>query len=307
LTAGQDHDLAAHGVSVVLPSFNRLDRLRETIASVLAQTFSNFELIIADDGSDALTRAWLQSLHDVRIRLLLAPHRGNPSAVRNAAIVAARGAYVAFIDSDDVWVPERLARQLEVMQASPRCEWSYCRTRMIDEHGELLPESGFKPWLPHAGAILELLLRHEASVATSAVVVTRRLVNLVGGFDEGLLFSEHNDLWARLALRSEVSVCDEPLVRIRTHGENYTRDRAGVIAGWDLFYSRAERYLPDPQLQSLCRELRSIVAMDRARIELARRNFGAGLRSFLVSIPLGFHRRNWWRHLAASLSRPWTR
>src|ERR1044071_5647676 len=102
-------------VSVLLPTFNRLQLLRHTLASVAAQTFRNFELVIADDGSDDSVRAWLRTLPEVR--LIELPHTGVLAKVRNATLTVARGEYVAFLDSDDLWAPDKLERQVAQLQS----------------------------------------------------------------------------------------------------------------------------------------------------------------------------------------------
>src|SRR5689334_5593430 len=95
-------------VSVVVPVFDRLAPLRETLGSVFAQTLADFELILVDDGSGPETRAWLESIDDPRVRQLRLEHSGNPAAVRNAGIAMASAPHVAFLDSDDLWLPRRL-------------------------------------------------------------------------------------------------------------------------------------------------------------------------------------------------------
>ena len=96
-------------VSIILPTFGRLEYLRQTVASVYRQTLRDWELIVADDGSDAETRAYLRTLEaDSRVRLLWLTHTGIPAIVRNSAARSAGGEYVAFLDSDDLWAPEKL-------------------------------------------------------------------------------------------------------------------------------------------------------------------------------------------------------
>ena len=90
------------GVSVILPAFDRLVFLEAAVDSVLAQTYADWELVIADDGSAPQTRAYLQGVHDARVRILWLAHCGNPGRVRNAALAVATGRYVAFLDSEDV-------------------------------------------------------------------------------------------------------------------------------------------------------------------------------------------------------------
>ncbi len=116
----------AASVSIILPTFGRLEYLRATVASVYRQTLQDWELIIADDGSDAETRAYLRTLEaDSRVRLLWLTHTGIPAVVRNGALREARGEYVAFLDSDDLWAPEKLSRQVAMLRSRPLCGWCY--------------------------------------------------------------------------------------------------------------------------------------------------------------------------------------
>src|SRR5580698_5420059 len=113
-------------VSIILPTFERLQYLRATVASVYRQTVQDWELIVADDGSETETRAYLRTLEaDSRVKLLWLEHTGIPAIVRNAALHAARGEYVAFLDSDDLWTPEKLSQQLALLRSRPGCGWCY--------------------------------------------------------------------------------------------------------------------------------------------------------------------------------------
>src|ERR1700734_971226 len=105
-------------VSIILPTFDRLRFLRPAVDSVLAQSFTDWELVIADDGSGADTRQYLRTLErDARITLIWLTHSGTPAIVRNAALGRAGGEYVAFMDSDDLWTPVKLERQLKALRA----------------------------------------------------------------------------------------------------------------------------------------------------------------------------------------------
>src|SRR6266487_2699709 len=99
-------------VSVIIPTFNREAYLREAIESVFAQTYSNWELIVADDGSTDGTRAYLASVTDRRTHVIELEHCGTPARLRNTALARAQGTYVAFLDSDDLWAPEKLELQI---------------------------------------------------------------------------------------------------------------------------------------------------------------------------------------------------
>jgi glycosyltransferase involved in cell wall biosynthesis len=111
-------------ISVILPTFNRMEFLRAAVESVLRQTDPDWELIIADDGSGEETKAYLRSLDDPRVRVLFLAHSGRPSVARNVAIRVARGTYLAFMDSDDIWAPTKLEAQLRAMRTTPSRRWS---------------------------------------------------------------------------------------------------------------------------------------------------------------------------------------
>ena len=189
-------------VSVILPTFNRAGYLRLAVDSVVGQTLEDWELIIADDGSAEETLLYLRGLKDPRVRIVWLRHSGNLSAVRNAAIFEARGTYLAFLDSDDVWMSRKLEAQVAAMQLSPRRRWSYTFNSRIDELGSLLSDEGVTPFRFLEGDITEALLTVEAALATPTVVAERSLVLEVGGFDVDQLFGEDYDLWLDPDVRS---------------------------------------------------------------------------------------------------------
>ena len=107
------------------------------------------------------------------MRLLLLEHRGSPAAARNAAIAAARGRYLAFLDSDDLWLPEKLERQIDALLVRPECDWSYTAFQCIDAEGRPLAGDEERPWTAHDGWIFDAVLRGAATICTPAVVATR--------------------------------------------------------------------------------------------------------------------------------------
>jgi Glycosyl transferase family 2 len=248
--------MTAPAVSIILPTFNRLKYLRPAVDSVFAQTHADWELLIADDGSDEETRAYLKDLESLpRVKLIWLPHSGNPSAVRNAALREASGDYIAFLDSDDVWLPSKLERQIDALRASSHCRWIYTGYVRIDDAGETKTYPGTKPWIPYRGAIYEQLLRLEAAVATAAVLVERGLLAQVGGFDEEMLLFEHYDLWLRLAGHSEVELIDEPLTCLRSHEQHHSEAGIPRLAGRRKLLSKARSRVTDPQLRRIILKL----------------------------------------------------
>ena len=273
-------------VSIILPTFNRPHYLREAVASVFAQTYDDWELIIADDGSSDEARAYLRSIEDPRVTVLWLPHTGLPSVARNAAIRHARGHYLAFLDSDDLWRPTKLAMQLDALRASPDCRWSYTAVDVITHDGNPVNRDGFTPWVPHAGDITERILMIEALIAIDAVVAERGLVMEAGGFDEHQRYAEEYDLYVRLAMRSPVTVIDQPLAVVRAgDGANYSKDRIGVYEAWVQLYAKLAAILPNQRLQAVAWRRRAESMLVLARLYTAAGRPGAACRLLLQGTP----------------------
>jgi glycosyltransferase involved in cell wall biosynthesis len=292
-------------VSIILPTFGRLQYLRPTVASVYRQTLQDWELIVADDGSDAETGAYLRTLEsDSRVTLLWLTHTGSPAIVRNAALRAARGEYVAFLDSDDLWAPEKLSRQVALLRSRPRCSWSYTAISHIDGSGETLTEPVFGPWLPCDGAVFERLLTGPVVIRTPSVLATRELVAWAGGFDATIRSGEDYDLWLRLALLSDVALLDEPLVQVRRHEANHTRDWAIAFAGRDHCLEKLQGTV-DTDRRLLLRTERT-----RNALTLAARYASLGeaahmLRALYRALPYSWRSSHWWLALLKTPLRPY--
>jgi glycosyltransferase involved in cell wall biosynthesis len=207
-------------VSVIIPAYNRAWCLRETVDSVLAQEFGDFELIVVDDGSADAT-ADLLAVYADRARVLRQTNLG-VSAARNAGIAAARGKLIAFLDSDDIWLPGKLGRQVEFFDLHP--EALICQTE------ELWVKNGRRvnPGKRHRkrdGMIFEPSLEL-CLVSPSAVMVRRELFERVGRFDESLPACEDYDLWLRVSCRFPVHLLETPLIVKRGgHADQLSRGR----------------------------------------------------------------------------------
>ena len=132
-------------VSVVIPTYNRSTWVIGAIESIRRQTFDNLEIIVVDDGAtdDTAGRVTAQSAEDPRVSYLYQANRG-VSAARNAGLARARGEFIAFLDSDDLWLPQKLARQLDLLE-KPDVDVVYCDFAMIDENGERLSDRPARP------------------------------------------------------------------------------------------------------------------------------------------------------------------
>lgn len=291
-------------VSVVLPTFNRLSFLRPAIESVYAQTFTDWELIIADDGSESETREYLRSLADrPRVTLVWLPHTGTPAIVRNAALRRAGGEYVAFLDSDDLWAPAKLERQIEALHARPKCRWSYTAFLQIDACGNRLPEEPRRRWVPYEGDIFDQVATTRASIRTPSVLAARQLIVQSGGFDETLASAEDYDLWLRLALLSEVAIVDEPLVYVRYHDQNHHREWQSAYLGRDRSLKLRQQLVGSGRRLLLRKErMRNALKLAATHAELGGQ--GRMLRVLWKSLPFCWSYPQWWLGAVKAVLRP---
>jgi len=289
-------------VTVVMPTFNRVAYLRVAVASVYAQTFGAWELIVLDDGSGDETRRFLEGLTDPRVTVFFDDHTGIPAVVRNRGLARARGRYVAFLDSDDRWAPEKLARQLALMDAAPKRRWSYTAVRRIDADGNEIRARSV-PWNPHSGWILEQVLRVDAQIATPTVVTELAFVRELGGFDERMRFVEDYDLWSRMAMHSEVAVEPTPTADVRSHAEHFTSDRIGKLGGWASLYAKMELLVPTRRLRSTCRKRKREYLLSLAA-EQARARDWPGMRATVAAAArAGAFRPHAWLRVAKAAAR----
>lgn len=281
-------------VSIILPTFGRLKYLRQTVASVYAQTLHHWELVIADDGSDDETRWYLRTLgSDSRVRCVWLTHTGIPALVRNAALREARGKYIAFLDSDDLWAPEKLSRQVATLRLRTSCGWCYTAISHVDGSGEPLAEPVFGPWLPCDGAVFERLVTGPVVIRTPSVLAARELIVQVGGFDETIRSGEDYDLWLRLALASDVALLDEPLVQVRRHEANHTRDWEIAFAGRDRTLSKLQNTV-DNRRRQLLRTERTRNALTLAATHASLGNRAQTLRVLYRAWPYSWSSPLWW-------------
>lgn len=205
-------------VSVVVPTYNRRDFIGETLASVMAQTYANFELIVIDDGSTDGTREFVLDAfgHDPRLRYISQPN-SERAVARNRGIRESRGEFVAFLDSDDLWLPSKLERQVSAMwiDGAPECCFSLFDVLTSDA-------PNFEPVsLPPQGDIFEPLLNH-CFIGSMTPLIQRRCFDVVGGFceDRRLLCFEDWEMWTRLASAFRWTLVPEILGRYRLHPGN---------------------------------------------------------------------------------------
>jgi glycosyltransferase involved in cell wall biosynthesis len=287
-------------VSILMPTFDRLQFLPPTVESVFAQTFSDWELIIADDGSGEDTRQYLRSLADPRVRVLWLAHSGRPSVMLNAALRAARGEYVAFLDSDDVWLPHKLERQIASLRRNPARRWSCTAFALIDAAGHPLVAARTS-WPAPSGWVRDHLLT-DAVIATPSVLATRSLLEQVGPLDEELVMHQDGDLWLRFAAVSELDGVDEPLTLVRRHGQHLGSD---IIAWRDLrrVIDKALRAADDANFAALLREQRALACGGLARSQALFGTRAGVVRALAQSAPFAWRYPKWWHDATYALAR----
>jgi glycosyltransferase involved in cell wall biosynthesis len=225
-------------VSVIIPTYNRGWILREAIDSVLAQDHRDYELIVVDDGSTDDTRQILGS-YGRDIVVLQQPNRG-VSGARNRGIAESRAPLVAFLDSDDLWLPQKLTRQVAFFQSKPDALICQTEETWLRNGARVNPKKRHrKP----AGQIFEPSLAL-CLVSPSAVMIRKPLFDAVGLFDERLPACEDYDLWLRISCRHPVFLIDEPLI-IKRGGH---ADQLSQAAGLDKYRIQSLKKLIDGEM-----------------------------------------------------------
>ncbi|MBX6422444.1 glycosyltransferase [Thermosulfurimonas sp. F29] len=244
-------------VSVVIPTYNRARFLREALASVLAQTYRPLEIIVVDDGSTDETPRLITAYPVIYHRKA----RGGPASARNRGILLSRGELVAFLDSDDLWLPEKVSRQVEFFRRHPEAVavqpeevWIKGGRRIRPQRKHRKPDGYFF----HRAVKL-------CVVSPSGVMLRRRVFDEIGLFDEEFPVCEDYELWLRLAARYPVHLLPEPLV-IKRGGHP---GQLSATPGLDFWRLKAlVKILRDPVLTPTMRLMVMAEARRKAEIFL---------------------------------------
>jgi glycosyltransferase involved in cell wall biosynthesis len=217
-------------ISVVIPTYNRASFLKEAIDSVLSQIYRDFELIVVDDGSTDDTPKLLLS-YGKKIKVITKANKG-PSSARNRGIKAAKGKWIAFLDSDDVWKPDKLEKQVQFIKENP--DIKICQTEEIwIRNGKRVNPR--KKHEMHSGWIYEQCLPL-CIVSPSSVMIHGDVFEKVGLFDETLLACEDYDLWLRIAPHYPICLVREKLI-VKQGG--HADQQSHVISSLDLLRIKA--------------------------------------------------------------------
>jgi glycosyltransferase involved in cell wall biosynthesis len=251
-------------VTVVVPTYNRANLIRETLESILAQQFADFELVVVSDGCTDGTEAAVESYRDPRIRLIRQPNSGGPARPRNTGVQNARGKYVAFCDDDDLWMPEKLTRQVEAMEGD--LDAGLCFTGGVTfGQGDFLSRRALKKGVDrnHFRTLL-----YGNFIANSSVMVRRSVLGEMGPFnvDEFLRGAEDYEMWVRIAYRHRLIRIEEPLIRYRVHPTNLAGNRArATLRGIYVLRSLRDKMISTPVFLPLTWQRLKYVAYAVAR------------------------------------------
>jgi len=211
-------------VSIITPIYNSERFIKQTVDSVLQQSYANFEFIIIDDHSQDSSSDIINSYKDKRINIIRLKENVGAGAARNEGIKRAVGRYIAFLDSDDMWLPEKLEKQIKVFQASNETAMLYTRFRTIE--GEIISNRIFPENRMYKSGNMFKSIYLRNLIACSSVMVKRSVLDQVGLFntDPNLIAIEDADLWLRIALKYNIKCTDDlPLLIYRIHSQSISQ------------------------------------------------------------------------------------
>jgi glycosyltransferase involved in cell wall biosynthesis len=239
-------------VSVIMPVYNSADYLHEAVNSVLSQSYDPVELIIVDDASTDNSGQILAeiSLRVPGLRVVRLNENIGAAGARNAGLSVARGEFVSFIDADDVWLPEKTSRQVEVLIGDTEAGWVYCNGFIIKQDMGVLylfSDCGHRP----AGMVYDQILRGSLWIVPSSIMVRRNVLDECGHFDPELRSVEDWEFLLRVARKYKCGYLAETLIKYRQHTESVSRKEERMLPGRQKVL---EKLLPlHPELESMLR------------------------------------------------------
>ncbi len=225
-------------ISIIIPTYNRVRYIKDAIDSVLAQEYNDYEIIVMDDGSTDKTKESLDAyIKSGKIRYFYQENKGI-SVARNRGINESVGKYLAFLDSDDLWLPDKLKEQVRIFDSSDvGLVYSYARfLNTVDEHFEIKPK--------FISQTFQEMLNCPTQLPTSTVMLRRECINKVGNFDEKLGIFEDLELWIRVAQHYKIKFIDKILAVHRLHGNNTAYDQEKIHLNNITYFENSIKLYP---------------------------------------------------------------
>ena len=239
-------------VSVIIPAYNRANLLPRALETVFQQTFKDYEVIVVDDGSQDETPDDMKQFAG-RVKYIRKENGGSASA-RNRGIEESRGEYIAFLDSDDTWVPEKLVEQVNVLDAHPNVGIVYARMPIINAQGERV---GTKP-AGVSGKNFQELLKVWGDLPTSTVMTRRECFDKAGMFDPALTTMQDIDMWLRIARHYDLhEIENKTLAYYYRHEDQITSSKIKVYGGLVKIYQKIFKTFADAPRDLMVRRIAS--------------------------------------------------
>mgnify|MGYP000225793700 CR=1 FL=1 len=274
-------------ISIVTPTYNRSEFLAEAVNSVLGQTYSNFELLIIDDGSTDDTRELVASYQqDPRIRYFYQSNQGQ-SVARNRGIAESAGDFICFLDSDNAWLPKKLERSLLEFQRFPETQVVYGDSILIDENSAEIGKSTMKRY---SGRITANLLK-DNFVSMNTTMTRRHCFEEMGGFNESDRIAEDYELWLRFSTKFEFHYIPEFLGCYRKMDNQISSDKQRRFEGNERLLLKFLEQYPDAVTGRERRRGLSHFYIRKARYEISAKAF----RAALSDIARGTKYDPWWQ------------
>jgi len=275
-------------ISVIIPTWNRAHTLGKAIQSVLAQTVPVWEILVCDDGSTDDSQKLVQGINDKRVFWLAGPHGGLPALPRNRGLSVAQGDWIAFLDSDDEWLPTKLEKQLEALQqtgARALC----CNAYRVQSQNQENTELFFFQAISRLTTLDELLGTNP--VICSSTLIHRSVLTVAGPFPEspGLKAIEDYALWLRVACLTPFYFIEEPLLSYHDNPEESVRQedvdpleqRLRILQDVSQWATRNKRQVPSTARHNIKRALNKALGRPDPEVWLTTKRF---VRSLLTRL-----------------------
>jgi glycosyltransferase involved in cell wall biosynthesis len=228
-------------VTVIIPAYNAMKFLPETVENLLQQTYQDFEVVIVNDGSQDHIQSWHRELNNLKIKLVTQDNQGL-SGARNTGILHAQGEYFALLDADDLWHPSKLEKQVQVLDENPKAGLVYTWTALVDAEGQPTGRI-FKGYVE--GNVWKKLIEFNVVGCGSVPLIRKLCFETVGVFDRNLgSFVEDWDLWLRIAPHFDFKVIKEPLVYYRQLPSSASRNLEAMERSYKIVLEKAFKSVP---------------------------------------------------------------
>ena len=257
-------------VTVLIPAYNAAATIARAINSVLAQSFTDYEIIVVDDGSRDTTSEIVQSYDEAAIRLLRLPSNQGASTAVNEGLKIARGKFIAFLDADDEWLPSKVSTQIDALVRNPAAVMVTCGCRFVDSDGNVFREFGIPPPNTSKSEVWRLLLA-ATFIAKPCVVARMEALQRVGPFDVALPVAEDQNMWIRLAMQGEVEFIPEYLTIVHESPGSLTK----------VYADKVDKYVL-PMIRRHLEEQKGRLSKEETRLILGARYTSVGRNLYLT-------------------------